>query len=348
MLLSFTEISHVNERARDLSDESRFPKWGKKLTRVSEVVGSIGDDKVGRRFVLADMVVFDAKSNTPRLMPVLGRQEPVIVTLKSLIRGGSDGRVTGLVFEEDYPKNQLIIGDTGFEREFGILEYGYCYSDNIRTPTPGFLKWSRDQRDASIPHYINRDKEGLLKVAKAIKDHLAILAGRVTTDLLDGKYSEELIRKVISDFRDRYVERAAPDKVAHLVDALQLKEINSDLKSGVFVLIEGSNGIHIYQVEKEGKSGLKRKSGYKDFVELTEFTVIPNYNSNGRSVLESIRGTSTQIFTNGILKGRIFDSREALLEYLPRSNTEMRHMELREALVTLCKTLAEIEDVSLI
>jgi len=340
-LLSESDVRVVAAVADRVHFETKFPEYEFKFPQVKDILSKITDADIGKTFVLIEAVQAMAGSWLLQPVPVLGKRSPWEVTLVSFTTTGDSP--SGLVFSENSTGNALIIGPNDLSQGYGIIRKDELLTDN-RNFTDTFTIFHETKRRAMIEPFF---KDGIVeqyRVINAIENHLALLAGRVVVDLLGEIYGRKTLEKTVTEMGMKFILPAMSDTDYRNTKAKELKSINTKLEVGSFVLVEGINGMHIYEVVDGDKAMVtfnKRKPSNR--VAVMEYGLTPNYNSYGQTVCEPIHASNVQFIENNILQGIVFFDMQALLEYLPGSNTNLRHVRFQQALSSFCSQLLQIK-----
>lgn len=321
--------------------ETKYPEYQSPLPQIKDILPQLSDGDIGKTFVLAEGVSAEAGSLLLRLVPLASRTSPWEVTLESIILTG--GNPTGVIFRDNRTGDALLIGPEDIGQGYGIIRMDELFDENLDFKDE-FREYHEAKRRGMYSKLFREAPVEKFRVINAIGNHLAFLAGRVVVDLLEGFYGRNVLEKAVAEIGNKHILSAMSDRDYRRTTLRELKYINTDLEAGSFVLVEGKNGFHIYEVMDGDKAMLtssKRKPGNR--VALREYGITPNYNSYGQTVCEPIHASNVQFIENNILQGIVFFDKQALLEYLPVSNTNLRHIVFQQALSSFCSQLLQMK-----
>lgn len=321
--------------------ETILPEYESKFPQIKEFLPNLKEGDIGKTFILAEAVQAEAGYPMLRVVPVLGRTSPWEVTLESIILTG--GNPTGVIFRDNKTGDTLLVGPEDIAQGYGIIRKDELLDENLDFQD-GFIrahKANRAKNISTLPRDIEVDD---LRVTNAIENHLALLAGRVVVNLLEGSYGRSTLEKAIAEIGRKFILPAMSDTDYRKTKEKELKSINTKLEVGSFVLVEGKNGFHIYEVVDGDKAMVTSKKRKPDnHIALREYGLTPNYNSHGQTVCEPLHASSVQFIENDVLQGIVFFDKQAFLEYLPVSNTNLRHLRFQQALSNFCSQLLQIK-----
>jgi len=322
--------------------ETKYPEYQCPLPQIKNILPQLGDGDIGKTFVLAEGVSAEAGSLLLRPVPLPGRTSPWEVTLESIILTG--GNPTGVIFRDNRTGDALLIGPEDIGQGYGIIRKDELLDENLDF-TKKFREYHQSKRSEMYSQLLRDGKVEKYRVINAIGNHLAFLAGRVVVNLLEGIYGRNTLEKAIAEIGNKHILPAMSDSDYRKSTIRELKFLNNGLEIGSFVLVEGKNGVHIYEVvdgDKAMVTSSKRKPD--NHVAVKEYGLIPNYNSYGQTVCEPLPHSSVQFIENNVLQGIVFFNKQAFLEYFPASKTNLRHIVFQEALSSFCSQLLDIRN----
>lgn len=322
--------------------ETKYPEYQCPLPQIKDFLPQLGDGDIGKKFVLAESVSAEAGSLLLRLVPLPSRTSPWEVTLESIILTG--GNPTGVIFRDNRTGDALPIGPEDIGQGYGIIRKDELFDENLDF-TNKFRDHHQSKRKEMNSQLFREAPVEKFRVINAIGNHLAFLAGRVVVDLLEGFYGRNALEKAVAEIGNKQVRPAMSDRDYRKTTLRELKFLNKGLEIGSFVLIEGKNGVHIYEVVDGDKAMLtspKRKPD--NHVAVREYGLVPNYESHGQTVCEPLHASSVQFIENDVLQGIVFFDKQAFLEYFPASKTNLRYIVFQEALSSFCSQLLDIRN----
>lgn len=322
--------------------ETKYPEYQYPLPQIKNFLSQLGDGDIGKEFVLAESVSAEAGSLLLRLVPLPSKTSPWEVTLESIILTG--GNPTGVIFRDNRTGDALPIGPEDIGQGYGIIRKDELLDENLDF-TSEFREYHQSKRRGIYSQLLRDGKVEKFRVINAIGNHLAFLAGKVVVDLLEGIYGRDILEKAVAEIGNKHIRPAMSDRDYRKTTLKELKFLNNGLEIGSFVLVEGKNGVHIYEVvdgDKAMATSSKRKPD--NHVAVKEYKLIPNYDSHGKTVCEPIHASSVQFIKNDVLQGIVFFDKQAFLEYFPASKTNLRHIVFQQALSSFCSQLLDIRN----
>jgi len=335
--------------AKKVHFETIFPEYENALPQIKNLLPSLTEGDIGKTFVLAEAVQaergYAISRSTLRLVPLPERTSPWEVALESIMYAGDNP--SGAIFMDRRRGNLLIVGPEDLSQGYGIIRRDEIFDENDDYSEEFLTIQQRRRKELVLPLF-RSDKEVNYRVTAAIGNHLALLAGNVVIGILgEGFYPKAALKNAIVEIGRDFIAPSMSDiEYREYMKGKQdkLKDINSELEVGSFVLVEGKHGFHIYEVVDGDKSIVNPKKRKPDnHIALKEYGLIPNYNSHGQTLCESLHASNVNFIKNNALKGIVFFDKDALLEYLPISNTNLRHVPFQQALSCFCGTLLNLQ-----